>query len=326
MLPDPPLPADAYADAAQVNGVLCPSLLGSTVNASTGAPDGNLTVLGVGVGCSLLLDFGRDEEGLGNLTIYYSGVAVVGAGVTVSLLDADLNPLASSSSLLNLSLLSIPQTATLSYSGVTPYRYVRFSNLLGLGLITSANIVDAVQAQYYNGSDTDGDGVITNCPTPGPGQECASDSDNDGIPAYLDNDGLNNGQTQKLVSPAMVRVGSLVTYEIVLHNTSVVTLTPTITDEVPAPLQIVSAVPSGTQTSNTLVWSGVEVPPGTLVTITLVTRAPYSGTVPYTVTNSFAGVLPAEFSYNRLPVRTAPVLVVSPYYCYVPIVMRPEMN
>jgi uncharacterized repeat protein (TIGR01451 family) len=168
--------------------------------------------------------------------------------------------------------------------------------------------------------------VITNCPTPGPGQECAGDSDNDGIPDYLDNDGLNNGQTQKLVSPASVHVGSLVTYEIVLHNTSVVTLTPTITDEVPAPLQIVTAVPSGTQTSNTLVWSGVDVPPGTLVTITLVTRAPYSGTVPYTVTNNFAGVLPAEFSYNRLPVRTAPVLVVSPYYCYVPVVMRPATD
>ena len=35
-------------------------------------------------------------------------------------------------------------------------------------------------------SDDDGDGIVTRCPIPGTGQECNSDQDNDGIPAYLD--------------------------------------------------------------------------------------------------------------------------------------------
>ena len=35
-------------------------------------------------------------------------------------------------------------------------------------------------------SDDDGDGLVTRCPIPGTGQECNSDQDNDGVPAYLD--------------------------------------------------------------------------------------------------------------------------------------------
>ena len=81
-LPDPPLPPDAYADAAQVSGLTCPMLLGNTAGAATGAPDGILATLGIGLDCTLLLDLGKQEEGLGNLTIYYSGTAHVNAAVT----------------------------------------------------------------------------------------------------------------------------------------------------------------------------------------------------------------------------------------------------
>ncbi len=319
-LPDPPLPADPYADAGQVSGTTCPALLGSSANAATGAPDGVLATLGVGLDCTLLLDLGNEEEGLGALTIYYTGTAHIGAGVTVSLLDANGNVLTSTNNLLDLSLTPGALTTTLGYTGTVPYRYVAFSNLVNIGVL-SAGIVDAVQAQYYNGSDSDGDGVITNCPTPGLNEECAGDSDSDGIPDYLDNDSLDNAQTQKLVSHTRIHPGDTVTYEIALHNSGVVTLTPTITDDVPSPLHIVTAVPSGTQTSNTLVWSGVIVPPSSSVTLTLVAMAPLSTTTLYTVTNHFVGSLPAEFSFNQIPERTSPVLTVAPYIYYMPIVM-----
>ena len=321
-LPDPPLPPDAYGDAAQIAGTTCPSLLGSSGNSATGGPDGNTATLGVGVDCTLLLDMGKGEEGLGDLTIYFSGTAHVGAQVTVSLLDSSGNVLTSTNNALDLSLTPGPQTTTLTYSGTVPYRYVSFSNLANLGLLTSAGIVDAVQAQYYNGSDSDGDGIITNCPTPALGQECAGDADSDGILDYLDNDSLDNAQTEKLVSATSVHTGSPVTFEIVLHNAGVVTLTPTITDVVPAPLQIDSSVPAAMQTGNTLVWPDVEVPPGEIITLTVVASGPFSGTLPYTVTNQFVGGLPAAFSFNQLPARSAPTLTVSPYTYYMPIAMN----
>ena len=323
-LPDPPLPADPYADAGQVSGTTCPALLGSSANAATGAPDGVLATLGVGLDCTLLLDLGNKEEGLGDLTIYYSGTAHIGAAVTVSLLDANGNVLTSTNNLLDLSLTPGALTTTLGYTGTVPYRYVAFSNLVNIGVL-SAGIVDAVQAQYYNGSDSDGDGVITNCPTPGLNEECAGDSDSDGIPDYLDNDSLDNAQTQKLASHTRIHPGDTVTYEIALHNSGVVTLTPTITDDVPSPLHIVTAVPSGTQTSNILVWSGVIVPPSSSVTLTLVAMAPLSTTL-YTVTNHFVGSLPAEFSFNQIPERTSPMLTVAPYIYYMPIVMTAAVN
>ena len=50
----------------------------------------------------------------------------------------------STNNLLDLSLTPGALTATLDYTGSVPYRYVAFSNLVNVGVL-SAGIVDAVQ-------------------------------------------------------------------------------------------------------------------------------------------------------------------------------------
>ena len=337
--PDPPLPPDPYADAAQQTGLACVNVGGAT--AAEGAPDGNVALLGVGVGCTLLLDMGRLEEGVGNLTVYYNGLATVGAATTVALLDVNGNVLAQSNSLLQLNLLGA-QTATLAYSGTIPYRFVRFSGLANVGL--ASGVVDAVKAQSYNNGDTDGDGLPTNCPTPGaneecggdpdddglpnhsdndedgdgiptfcpvpgPGQECKADQDADGIPDYLDNDSLKNTDTRK-IAPVAVQGGSPLTYTIVLSNPGVVPLTLVVEDQIPALLTITSTSPVATVAGNKLTWNGIVVGAKQLLTLTVGTLSPV---VPVTtsVSNIFSATLSAGLSFNKFVLGSPAVTLVT---------------
>ena len=176
-------------------------------------------------------------------------------------------------------------------------------------------------AQYYNGSDSDGDGVITNCPAPGPGEECAGDADSDGIPDYLDNDSLDNAQTAKtgLIDTHPPGRRGDVSDRAAQRGRGERSL-PQSAMTCPCPYKVLTAIPTATQISNTLVWVSLPVPAGGSITLTLVAQAPLSTTTLYTVTNRFVGSLPAEFLFNQIPERVAPVLTVAPYIYYMPVV------
>ena len=343
--PDPPLPADPYADFAQQSGVLCANAGGGT--SAEGAPDGQTAFLGLGVGCELLLDMGRLEEGVGNLKVYYNSALSVGALVDVALLDVNGNVLANSSSLLDLGL-NGAQTATLPYTGSVPYRYVRFTNLAGLGLLSG--VVDAVEAQSYNNGDTDGDGLPTNCPTPGaneecngdpdndgnpnhsdndedgdgiptfcpvpgPGQECKGDEDGDGIPDFLDNDSLRNTATRK-IAPPVVQAGSRITYTLVLSNPGVVPQTFTVVDDIPARLSIPNTPLGATVAGNRVTWANIVVGAKLSATLEVGTISAFDAQT-YTVSNIFTATSPS-FTYtsttyqNRFVLGTPAVTLVTP--------------
>lgn len=148
LLAAPPVAGpDPYADAVDSTSSVAIVNPGNAV----GAPDGVSTVVLALLSNALVLDLGAGEEGTGDLTITYAGVAVA-LPVVVSFLDANRNVL---------------DTATVSLAQVTvgtatvvapyddapaPYRYVSFPSLL------SVYSIDAIAAATFR-PDSDGDGL-----------------------------------------------------------------------------------------------------------------------------------------------------------------------
>ena len=320
-------PPDAYADAAQVNG------LGTILNANNtiGAPDATYaTFLGL-LGNSLVLDMGEGEEGTGDLTLYY-GALPVQISPTVQLLDSSSNVLVQQSVLLDVAVVS--GTVVIPYTGTTPYRYVQLNSILSLYQ------VDAVEALTYR-PDSDNDGVqdvdevagdsdqdgIPNYLDPDDDNdgiptsvEGTGDSDSDGVPDYLDNDNLNNSATSKVLETPIVSVGDTVTYQIVLSNTGSITASLAVTDILDTHLApvVASTIPTPTLVnSRTLVWSDLSILPLEVLTITVSAQALANSllTDGYTVGNNFT----AEVSGSTLT-RTASLLTVNPWRAYVPFV------
>jgi uncharacterized repeat protein (TIGR01451 family) len=125
--------------------------------------------------------------------------------------------------------------------------------------------------------------------------------------------------TRKEVTPTAVRMGELVSYTIVISNAGSVAVTARVTDTLAVSATLMSATPGYAQTGQTLVWSGVNVPAGGTVVLTVTVRAA-SGPLPegYTLFNSMTiGAADGEFT------RSAPGVSVEPWRAFVPIVMRP---
>lgn len=133
----PPPPPDPYADAVAPSTALI-------VNGSKalGAPDGQRAkIVGV-LGGHATFDMGAGEEGTGDLTVSYGGIALQWT-TTVSFLDARGAVIASGPMTFALGI--GPFTRVVAFRGRTPYRYVRFSSGLlqtfGLDAVRAASIV-----------------------------------------------------------------------------------------------------------------------------------------------------------------------------------------
>lgn len=134
--PDPPVPADPYADAVAPSSA-------AIVNGSRvlGAPDGRrASIVGI-LGGQATFDMGAGEEGTGDLTVYYGGLTLQWT-TTVSFLDGRGRTISSGPLLFTL---GANQTGTVTFRGRTPYRYVRFTagllQAFGLDAVRAASIV-----------------------------------------------------------------------------------------------------------------------------------------------------------------------------------------
>jgi uncharacterized repeat protein (TIGR01451 family) len=125
--------------------------------------------------------------------------------------------------------------------------------------------------------------------------------------------------TRKEVTPTVARMGELVTYTIVISNAGSAAVTARVTDTLAVSATLVGATPGYSQAGQTLVWSGVNVPAGGTVVLTVTVRAA-SGPLPggYTLDNTVRiGAADGEI------VRDAPSVTVEPRRAFVPIAVRP---
>jgi uncharacterized repeat protein (TIGR01451 family) len=154
--------------------------------------------------------------------------------------------------------------------------------------------------------------------------ECAVFVDADGghwsfvVQSMSDN--LNNSVTRKVVTPALVRMGELVTYTIFIKNVGGVMVTARITDVLPLSTTLISATPQyAWANAQTLVWNEVNVPAGEVVALTVTIRPaarPPLGS--YTlITSVLIGTVDGEIT------RSAPPLTVEPWRIFVPTSRRP---
>jgi len=114
-------------------------------------------------------------------------------------------------------------------------------------------------------------------------------------------------------------MGELVSYTIVLSNAGSAAVTARVTDTLAVSATLVGATPGYSQAGQTLVWSGVNVPAGGTVVLTVTVRAA-SGPLPggYALANSvLIGTADGQI------VRNAPSVTVEPWRAFVPIVRRP---
>ncbi len=173
---------DRFAD-----GIVDPTSLVALSNAqrqqATGAPDGNgygITMLGG----TLALDMGENEAGTGNLTVYFESLVTLGVGLDVDLLDA--NGVVVRDGGLQLVNIGIgASSATIPYTGSTPYRYVRINALL------MALNIDAVAATDIVDADMDG---LPSVWEYNYGLDWLSSTSPNGAPHDPDSDGLTNAQ------------------------------------------------------------------------------------------------------------------------------------
>jgi uncharacterized repeat protein (TIGR01451 family) len=127
-------------------------------------------------------------------------------------------------------------------------------------------------------------------------------------------------RTRKEVTPAVAQMGEPVTYTIVISNAgSAAVVTMRVTDTLLVSMTLVGATPGHAQSGQTLVWSGVNVPAGETVVLTVTVRA---GSGPllggYALGNSMTvGAADGEST------RDAPAVTVEPRRVYLPLVRRP---
>lgn len=143
---------DPYADsvADSNTGVVDP-------NNALGAPNGTNASL-AGLGATLTLDMGADEEGTQTLKLYLGQISAQ-VNITVTFLDGNQGVIKSESRQLGVSVQSSTQNFAYNWADFgKAYRYVRITSPAGGGVN-----IDAVEALGYIGStptqDTDGDGI-----------------------------------------------------------------------------------------------------------------------------------------------------------------------
>ncbi|TSC26504.1 tandem-95 repeat protein [Corallococcus sp. Z5C101001] len=144
--PEAALAWDPYANAV-ASGTTATVL---NASAALGAPDGRAaTVLGL-LNTALVLDLGQNEEGTGDLRVYYQGLSLA-LVAQVDFLKADGTFIGSSS--LHLVELGLgTHIAVAKYPGNVPYRYVRLK-----GAVLALYLVDAVETSLRT---VCGDGVL----------------------------------------------------------------------------------------------------------------------------------------------------------------------
>jgi hypothetical protein len=134
-------------------------------------------------GFNTVLDMGADEEGTGDLDIYYSGLAVA-VNPTIDFLDENHSVITSTTaSLAQVGTGTFTTTATYN-SSPTPYRFVRFNSL------SDAYNIDAIEAHTYR-PDSDGDGLPDEWEIDN-GLDPLDPTGDDGADGDPDGDGLTN--------------------------------------------------------------------------------------------------------------------------------------
>ena len=132
-------------------------------------------------------------------------------------------------------------------------------------------------------------------------------------------DSLDNPATRKLAVPAVVRMGELVTYTIVISNAGSVPITARVTDTLAMSATLVSATPGYAQSGQVLIWDGVGVPAGGVAVLTTTVQAA-SGALAggYVLDNSvLIGAADGQVMRSALGVS------VEPWRAYMPTVRRP---
>jgi len=128
-------------------------------------------------------------------------------------------------------------------------------------------------------------------------------------------DNVNTGGatgTRKEVAPTVVRMGELVSYTIIVSNVGSAAVTVRVTDTL-----AVSATPGYSQVGQTLVWSGVNVPAGGTVALTVTARAGSGPLGGYILSNDvIIGTADGEIT------RSAPGVTIEPWRAFVPVVRR----